>query len=80
MELFPDRRKLIELTRYKMPYGKYKGLHLVDLPEAYLNWFQRNGFPQGKLGEHMKAILEVKINGLEGILRKIRQDFPEDNQ
>lgn len=80
MELIPDRKKLIELAHYKMPYGKYKGRYLLELPEAYLIWFQRNGFPEGKLGEHMKAILEVKINGLEGLIRKIREEFPLDIQ
>lgn len=80
MELFPDRKKLIELAYYKMPYGKYKGRYLLDLPEAYLVWFQRNGFSVGKLGEQMSAILEVKMNGLEGLIRKIREEFPKDIQ
>ena len=80
MEQFPDRKKLIELAHYKMPYGKFKGRYLLDLPEAYLIWFQRNGFPKGKLGEHMKAILEVKMNGIEGLIRKIRKEFPPDTQ
>lgn len=80
MELFPDRNKLIELAHYKMPYGRFKQRYLLDLPEAYLIWFQRNGFPNGKLGEHMKAILEIKINGMEGLIRKIREEFPEDTR
>jgi len=80
MELFPDRKKLIELAHYKMPYGKFKGRYLLDLPEAYLIWFQRNGFPKGKLGEDMKAILEVRMNGIEGLIRKIREEFPPDTQ
>lgn len=80
MELFPDKKKLIELAYYKMPYGKFKGRYLLDLPEAYLVWFQRNGFPEGKLGEQMRAILEVKMNGLEGLIKKIREEFPKDIQ
>jgi uncharacterized protein (DUF3820 family) len=80
MEQFPDRKKFIELAHYKMPYGRYKGRYLCELPEAYLIWFQRNGFPEGKLGEQMKAILEIKINGMEGLIRKIRQEFPLDTQ
>ncbi len=80
MELFPDRQKLIELAHYKMPYGKFKERYLLDLPEAYLIWFQRNGFPNGKLGKHMMAILEVKMNGMEGLIKKIREEFPEDTQ
>ncbi|MGB5229695.1 DUF3820 family protein [Eudoraea sp.] len=80
MELLPDRKKLIEMAHYKMPYGKFKERYLLDLPEAYLIWFQRTGFPNGNLGEHMKAILEIKINGMEGLIRKIRKEFPEDTQ
>lgn len=80
MELLPDRKKLIEMAHYKMPYGKFKERYLLDLPEAYLIWFQRTGFPNGNLGEHMKAILEIKINGMEGLIRKIREEFPEDTQ
>lgn len=78
MELFPDKRDLLELAHYKMPFGKFKGSYLVDLPEAYLLWFQRQGFPDGKLGKHLKAILEIKINELEPMIRKIQKDFPLD--
>lgn len=80
MEQFPDRKKLIEFAHYKLPYGKFKGRFLFELPEAYLIWIQRNGFPKGKLGEHMKAIIEIKINGMEGLIRKIREEFPLDTQ
>lgn len=78
MEYIFFRKKLIELAHYKMPYGKFKERYLIDLPEAYLVWFQRKGFPDGKLGEHMRTIFEVKINGLEGLIRKIREEFPLD--
>ena len=61
-------------------YGKFKERYLIDLPEAYLAWFQRKGFPEGKLGEQMRAVLEIKINGLEGLIRKIREEFPLDTQ
>lgn len=80
MEFTSDRKKLIELAHYKMPFGKFKERYLIDLPEAYLVWFQRNGFPKGKLGEHMRAVLDVKMNGLEGLIRKIREEFPIDTQ
>jgi uncharacterized protein (DUF3820 family) len=80
MEFTSDRKKLIELAHYKMPFGKFKERYLLDLPEAYLVWFQRNGFPKGKLGEQMRAVLEIKINGLEGLIRKIREEFPMDTQ
>jgi len=73
-----DKRALIELAHYKMPFGKYEGRFLVDLPEAYFVWFKRNGFPKGKLGNLMQSMHEVKINGLEAVIRKIQKDFPVD--
>lgn len=51
-----------------MPFGKYAGLRLLDLPEPYLLWFEREGFPHGKLGEHMAQALEIKRNGLLSLL------------
>lgn len=62
---------LIELANYKMPFGKYKGQYLVNLPEAYFVWFKQKGFPKGKLGRFMQEMHELKINGLEGMLRKL---------
>lgn len=76
MEIHPNKDQLIELAHYKMPYGKYKGTYLVNLPEAYLIWFQQKGFPRGKLGMHLQQMLEIKINGLESIIRKIQKEFP----
>jgi len=49
MDIKPDRRVLIELAHYKMPFGKFEGRYLVDLPESYLIWFKQKGFPKGKL-------------------------------
>lgn len=79
MEISPDKRKLIELAHYKMPFGKFKGRYLVDLPEPYLVWFKGKGFPAGKLGDLLQAMLEIKINGLEPLIQKIRKDFPKDS-
>ena len=66
-----DPNHLIELANYKMPFGKYKGFYLVNIPEYYYSWYQRKGFPQGKLGRMMQEILEIKINGLEDLIRKL---------
>jgi len=79
MDVGPDKRKLLELAHYKMPYGKYKDTYLVDLPQPYLIWFQQKGFPQGKLGELMQTMLEIKMNGLESLIRKIQKEFPRDS-
>ena len=68
---FPDKAHLIELANYKMPFGKYKDEYLVNLLEAYYVWFKQKGFPQGKLGRFMQEMHELKINDLEGLLRKL---------
>ncbi len=77
MNVVPDKRQLIELAHYRMPFGKFKGRYLVELPEPYLIWFQQSGFPEGKLGNLLRSMLEIKINGLEGLIRKIQKDFPQ---
>ncbi|GAA4782127.1 hypothetical protein GCM10023231_07190 [Olivibacter ginsenosidimutans] len=59
---------LQELTSYKMPYGKYKDWPLTKLPESYLLWFHRKGFPKGKLGILLATMYEIKLNGLEYLL------------
>ncbi|MBQ4914468.1 DUF3820 family protein [Maribacter sp. MMG018] len=79
MEIKPDHQKLIELAHYRMPFGKHKGRYLVDLPEPYLVWFQQKGFPDGKLGELLRSMLEIKTNSLESLIRKIQKDFPKES-
>ena len=64
---------LTELANMRMPFGKYKDRYLVDLPEAYLVWFERQGFPEGKLGRMLQAVLEIKTNGLEKLLVPLRR-------
>ncbi|MGB3143743.1 MAG: DUF3820 family protein [Maribacter sp.] len=77
MEINPDKQKLIELAHYRMPFGKYKGKYLVDLPEPYLVWFRQKGFPEGKLGELLQSMLEIKTNSLESVIRNIQKHFPK---
>jgi uncharacterized protein (DUF3820 family) len=60
-----DMRKLATLT---MPFGKFSGRRVIDLPEEYLLWFRQKGFPKGELGRIMQLALELKINGLEGLI------------
>jgi uncharacterized protein (DUF3820 family) len=60
-----DHALLLELAAMKMPFGKYAGRRLIDLPEPYVVWFARKGFPKGKLGEMLAIVHEIKINGLE---------------
>ena len=80
MELKPDKRHLIELAHYKMPFGKYKGWYLIDLPEPYLIWFRQKGFPDGKLGQMLASVLEIKINELEVLVKRIQKDFPRETR
>ncbi|MEM7085497.1 MAG: DUF3820 family protein [Bacteroidota bacterium] len=65
------REHLIELANYKMPFGKYKDQYLVNIPEYYYTWFQQKGFPQGKLGKLMQEMNEIKMNGLEELIRPL---------
>lgn len=68
----PEAERLLEVVRWSMPFGKYKGVVLIDLPEPYLVWFSQRGFPKGKLGEALALTLEIKINGLEDLVRPLR--------
>lgn len=70
--LFPDRAYLLKLARARMPFGKYAGSLLIDLPEPYLVWLRQQGFPEGELGEMLQCIYEVKVNGLEYLFDPLR--------
>jgi uncharacterized protein (DUF3820 family) len=67
----PDPNLLLDLVKMRMPFGKFKGVILKDLPVNYLEWFDRNGFPEGKLGMLLQTLLVIKSNGLEHILNKL---------
>ncbi|MEH6408770.1 MAG: DUF3820 family protein, partial [Leeuwenhoekiella sp.] len=70
-----DKEKLIELAHYKMPFGKYKDYYLVNIPEYYYTWYRQKGLPAGKLGQLMEEMYEIKLNGLEPIIKKIQKDY-----
>ena len=63
-----DHKQLIELAWYKMPFGAHKGKFLSELPESYYIWYRRKGFPQGKLGNYMATVCDMKVNGIEAML------------
>ena len=74
-EEFPlgfSQEHLLKLATWKMPFGKYAGQVLIDLPEEYLFWFERNDFPAGELGELLKFCLDLKIEGLDGLIKKLK--------
>lgn len=64
---------LKELVRNEMPFGKYKGRKLCDLPVHYLEWFASKGFPEGKLGMQLATVYEIKTNGLDEILYQLKK-------
>ena len=70
-ELQFNKGYLIKLANSKMPFGKYKNRYLIELPEFYLVWFKQKGFPTGQLGQMMQEIHEIKINGLEHLIRPL---------
>lgn len=70
----PDPTMLLELANTIMPYGKYQGRLLIDLPEPYVVWMYGNGFPKGKLGEQLHLLYEIKLNGLEGLVKPLKND------
>ena len=67
-----DQDKLQRLVAMQMPYGKHKGTVLADLPGNYLNWFAREGFPKGELGQLLALMHEIDHNGLSDLLTPLR--------
>ena len=63
-----SRKELVELANARMPFGKYEGKLLIELPEHYLVWYQNKGFPKGKLGSQLAQLMEIKLNGLEKLI------------
>jgi uncharacterized protein len=69
----PDPEILVDLVTVKMPFGKYRDRILCDLPEHYLAWFHQKGFPAGKLGAQLATLYEIRLNGLEYLLKPLRK-------
>lgn len=63
---------LLNVVKTRMPFGKYKGWLICDLPESYLVWFHRQGFPEGKLGVLLSTMYEIRLNGLEYLLKPLK--------
>ena len=66
-----DESFLLRLANARMPFGKYTGSLLINLPEAYVVWFARKGYPGGEIGEQLASLYAIKENGLEGLLRPL---------
>jgi len=70
--LIADPKLLLKLAQYKMPFGKFKGSLLIDLPEPYVIWFANEGFPEGELGKLLGIVHTIKVNGLEYLFKPLR--------
>jgi hypothetical protein len=67
-----DSKILLDIVKIKMPFGKYQNRLLCDLPISYLEWFAAKGWPAGKLGQMLATVYEIKLNGLEYLLKPLR--------
>lgn len=67
-----DPNLLLDLVKMQMPYGKYKGYLICNIPESYLLWYKDKGFPKGKLGDLMATMFEIRVNGLEYLLTPLK--------
>ncbi|CZF86903.1 DUF3820 family protein [Grimontia marina] len=67
-----EKENMLKLARMKMPFGKYAGRVLIDLPEEYLLWFEKQGFPKGELGQLLAFCLALKIEGLDAVVKPLK--------
>ena len=73
MDFLPDKEYLLKFANAKMPFGKYAGRLLIDLPEPYVVWLRQKGFPKGELGKMFGLLYEIKVNGLDYLFDPFRQ-------
>ena len=73
MDILPDKEYLLKFANAQMPFGKYAGRLLIDLPEPYVVWFRQKGFPKGELGKMFGLLYEIKVNGLDYLFDPFRQ-------
>lgn len=71
--MLPDKSLLLDLVKIKMPFGKYKDTLICDLPVSYLEWFHKKGFPEGRLGKLIETCYDIKLNGLEFIIKELKK-------
>jgi len=71
------RADMFKLANQTIPFGKYQGRRIIDLPEDYLLWFKQKGFPKGELGRIMQLALEIKVNGLEKLIPDRTDQSPQ---
>lgn len=69
----PNLDDLVKIANMKMPFGRFKGRALIDLPEPYIVWFHKEGFPGGELGRLLAQVYEIKVNGLEHLFEPLKE-------
>ena len=74
-----DRSILVEICSVAMPFGKYKGVLICDLPIDYLLWFNSKGYPKGRIGELLLNTFEIRANGMDALLRKLKMEVTRLN-
>lgn len=72
-----QQEELIKLAHTIMPFGKFKGRYLINLPEHYIVWYKSKGFPAGTLGKQLELVYELKLNGLEELIHNIQKKYPK---
>ncbi|MDD2500888.1 MAG: DUF3820 family protein [Geobacter sp.] len=73
LEATANPEELMALAEMRMPFGRYQGHLLIDLPEHYVVWCANNGFPEGRLGRMLQTVYEIKVNGLEYLFAPLRK-------
>ncbi len=76
--IFSNTEDLFKLVKTRMPYGKYQGVRLIDLPEPYVVWYFGEGLPKGEIGRLLALLYEVKVNGLEYLFDPIKELVDKD--
>ncbi|OIQ17986.1 MAG: hypothetical protein BM556_11220 [Bacteriovorax sp. MedPE-SWde] len=70
-----NKEWLVKLARQRMPFGKYQGRVLIDLPDDYVIWFYNKGFPPGEMGKLLGLLYEIQLNGLESLVHPLKDDI-----
>lgn len=71
MTVMFDKTQLVKIANFRMPFGKYAGRRLIRIPEEYLLWMEKEGWPSGELGELLSLTLQIRVEGLENLIEPL---------